>query len=244
MRREEGETARPARGAGRARHALPECDGGARIVAGARHEDQPDLVGLGFLTPAERQQHADVGAEPEEVHRAPPVDAGDRGGDADAGAEHADDGALAGALGAVVRDRVRDLVTEDGREPGLVRGDRQDARVDADLAAGERPRVHLVRIVEEGELPLPVRAIGDGREAPADVLDDGLERLVLRDSALAQLRRVRGRAELALLLGGDDRELTASGVRHGRARRRRENERENGDGTGIERRPGHRRAAC
>src|SRR5204862_4143862 len=61
VRREEFGLARAAlRG-----HAHPEIARGLRMIAGARHVDQAEMVGLRFLQPAPRQEHADrrAGAE-------------------------------------------------------------------------------------------------------------------------------------------------------------------------------------
>jgi len=143
-----------------------------------------------------------------------------------------------------MRDRVRDLVAEDRREPGLVLGNRQDAGVDPDFAAGERPRVHLCRVVEERELPGPVRAVGAAGETPPDALHDRGRRRIGRDRALPQHRGVRRRAELALLVGGNDRELAATRVRDRRAGGADERDRGGDSGAMGNRDASHRRAAC
>src|SRR5262249_39572917 len=47
-------------------HAHPEIASGVRLVAGLGHEDQPQMVGLGLLSAAPRQQHADRSARAQE----------------------------------------------------------------------------------------------------------------------------------------------------------------------------------
>src|SRR5262245_11660724 len=49
--------------AARTLHALPERERSVRIVAGARHEDEPDVIGLGLLRAAVREQYAQLGAD-------------------------------------------------------------------------------------------------------------------------------------------------------------------------------------
>jgi len=46
-------------------HAHPQIARGLRMIAGARHVDQAEVVGLRFLQPAPRQEHSDrrAGAE-------------------------------------------------------------------------------------------------------------------------------------------------------------------------------------
>src|SRR5207245_634943 len=100
----------------RALHALPEGERAARIVAGTRHEQEPDVIGLRLLRAAVGKEHAELRAEP--------VGGEDRVGARAAAEPRAEqraarlrDEPLADALGAVARERVRDLVPEHDREP-------------------------------------------------------------------------------------------------------------------------------
>src|SRR5262249_30189112 len=122
-------------------HALPERHGDARVVARLGHEDEADLVRLGLLRAAEREDEAEIRAGAEERADRAAADGAD---EADA---RVDDLRAAQALARVAQQRVRDLVAEDDREAGFVARDGKDAGVDADLAAGEAEGVHLLGVV-------------------------------------------------------------------------------------------------
>src|SRR5262249_5748471 len=94
-------------------HSHPEVPRRPGIVALARHVDQAEVIGLGFLLPAPRQQQADGGAgaepcrDPLRSTRIAPRQGHLR---RDEAALHRE--LLADALTAVSRDRMRDFVTE------------------------------------------------------------------------------------------------------------------------------------
>ena len=52
--------------AGQLGHADPEVPGGVRVIAGLGHEDETEVVRLGFLRPAPRQKNPDGGPGTEE----------------------------------------------------------------------------------------------------------------------------------------------------------------------------------
>jgi len=78
---------------------------------------------------------------------------------------------LAHALGAVAREGVGDLVPEHDREPVGALGEREDAGVDGDLAAGQAERVLLLRVVDRHETPLVVGTLRDAGQALPHCLD-------------------------------------------------------------------------
>jgi hypothetical protein len=118
---------------------------------------------------------------------------------------------------------VRDLVGQHRGQTGVVARDRQDARVDADLAARQAEGVRLL-VVDDLELPLevrPLRRLGDAPPHPGDLL---VEARVGGDARLAQDLLVRGEAELHLLPFRDEHELRAAGDRHALAGDEREHQ--------------------
>ena len=113
----------------------------------------------------------------------------------------------------MARGRVHDLVTEHGSELGFRVELRQQAAIDGDLAAGQRPRIRH-RAVQDDELVRQL-SIADGGELLADAGDVrrelGIERVL---AALHLLRRrVLLLADGDLLIGGDERELAIAGHR-------------------------------
>src|SRR6202040_1722262 len=115
-------------------HALPERERAVRIVAGARHEDEPDVIGFRLLRATERQQAPAL--RPDAVGREPRIPARARAEKrAEQRAARLRGEPLAHALGAVSRERVRDLVPEDDGEAVRVLRDGKDATIDGDLAA-------------------------------------------------------------------------------------------------------------
>ena len=74
-------------------------------------------------------------------------------------------------FGDMLRRRMRDLVAEHCREPGVVLGQRQDARVDDDLPARQAVRVGLV-LAEQRHLPDERRLVSarHGLDPPGNAL--------------------------------------------------------------------------
>ena len=77
---------------------------------------------------------------------------------------------FADSLCAMVRDRMADFMAKDRGQAGLILCDRQDAGVNADLAAGQTKRVGLLAL-EHHELPSRVGQRRDRGDAPADLPD-------------------------------------------------------------------------
>ena len=179
------------------------------------------MVRLRFLRAAEGQQHPELSAEPvgSEHHVRTRSTAEQRTQHRATDLCHE---TLADAFGAVTGDDVPDLVTENDGEPGRGLRDRQDARVDGNLPAGEREGVLLLRVIDHRELPVEVWTV----HHPRDPLPDGLDRLHDRaaplEATLGEDLLVGLRSELGLLLGRDQDQLRAPRVRGGRARDRRE----------------------
>ena len=149
---------------------LPERDRRRRVVAGARHVEQPDVIGLRLVLAAVGQQHADLARHavrlPDQRLRRLALAGNQRARHV---AAELRDHLLAHPFGAVMRGGVGDLVADHRRQPGLVLGDGQDAGVHAHLAAGQTPGVGL-RALEQHELPLRVGQVGDRGDALARAL--------------------------------------------------------------------------
>ena len=174
------------------------------------------MIGLGLLRAAVGKEHAELRAEP--------VGGEDRVGARAAAEPRAEqraaclrDEPLAHALGAVAREGVGDLVPEHDREPVGALGEREDAGVDGDLAAGQTERVLLLRIVDRHEAPLVVGTLRDAGQALPHCLDRSVHLRASVEVALAEHLLEGARPELVLLLRRDEDQLRAASVRRGGA---------------------------
>lgn len=186
---------------------LPQPDRFARVVAGARHVEQADLVGLGFLLARERQGDEQRGADAR-GHGHPLV--AERG--AEPGHPEADQQFPRHPLDAVACDRVRDLVPEHRGELSVVLRDPEQARVHPDLAAGEREGVRIL-VLEDDELPVPVGMRRDGGDAAADFAHPSVQFGIPRYLSLGEDLAPGGEAELEVPALGQDQELRTAGLR-------------------------------
>src|SRR5713101_4192257 len=89
-----------------------------------------------------------------------------------------DERLLADPLAAMTGDHVADLMSQYRREPAFVAGDRQDARVDGHLAAGQGEGIRLLVVLNEPVLPLVFGVARDSRDAAADPGDHPARRSV------------------------------------------------------------------
>ncbi len=126
------------------------------------------------MTAAEGQEHADLSADTEGGHR----DflhrrAALRQQLLNTGTRELQREIVAHALGAVARDRVRNFVRKDDGQAGIVACDRQDPRVNGDLASRQAKGVGALGFIEQRELPLEpglVRRVGDAAADPHHTL--------------------------------------------------------------------------
>src|SRR5258705_216442 len=188
-------------------HLLPQRNGRARVVAGARSELDAEAIGLGLLSArmgqAERNVHDGVGQLVFEI---------DSGQDAQHLHPELLRHLLAGAFAPVLAQRVPDLVPHHGCE--LIVGEVQlahEPRVDRDLAAGHAPRVDLLR-ADDIDFPFPARCVaaecpGAGNEPVRDSAHPcDLGRIVVELVFLASIREYLGVGfgGAAIHLGGRD----------------------------------------
>ena len=115
-----------------------------------------------------------------------------------------------------MRDGVTDFMTEHSRQSSFIPRDRQDACVNADLAAGQTKRVDLLA-VEYDELPLRVGQWRDRGDAFADLLNQRIDRGILADRYFLLHLLETAQAKLHFLAGGYEVNLSAPRLRHGRA---------------------------
>src|SRR5204862_4152382 len=111
---------------------------------------------------------------------------------------------------AVTRERVRDLMGEDDGEPARVLREREETGVDGDLPAREREGVLLLRVIDDDEAPAVIGAVRHAGDALPDLLNRAVDGRRRVDPALSQHLVEGARAELVLLLRGDENQLRAA----------------------------------
>ena len=179
-------------------HLLPQCDGGARIVAGARGQLHAHAVGLGFMGAAvgQREHHAGqlaaqvaglFGTRGDGQHRQPQI------------GHHL----LRHALARMFAQGVGNLMAQHGGQ--LVIGGLdlvQQSRVDGDLAARHAPGVDLVA-GQHVHFPFPARRIGPEHAGLRDQpLRDRAGARHLRGIAVQQVLGLGLLQDVAVLLAG------------------------------------------
>src|SRR3989475_6524955 len=130
-------------------HSFPDSESSLRVVSSLRHQDQPDMIRLGFLGPAKRQDDTHGSAQTEGLKnlRTNPRGARNR----KASTQYL---GLAHPLSRVPQQRVGHLVSEDNRQTSLILGDRKDACINGNLASWDAKRVNILGVVDDTEFPL------------------------------------------------------------------------------------------
>ena len=171
------------------------------------------MIRLGFLLAAVRRQHKilrtdTVGA----VQQCLPARVGARGRHAEKFPAKLRHHAFTHTFRAVLGHRVRNFVADNCGQPGLVLRDRQNAGINADLAAGQAERVRLLAL-EHDEFPLRVRHVlaGDGGDTVAYLLHQRVRGGVLADGCGFFQRFKAGKAKRHLLVGGNEINLRTAG---------------------------------
>ena len=155
-------------------HPLPDSNGFLGIIAGVCRKQEPDIIGLRFVGPAERQEYAHLRTDSQSGHRSL------TGGRTEPLGLHGDGGpyqtdlredTLAHAFGSVACERMDDFVPNDGRKTRLIVCHREDAGIDGDLPARQGKGVLGTVVFDHGDFPLKVlRRLGVFR--PFGCLDD------------------------------------------------------------------------
>ena len=204
---------------GDAHELLLQRDGRPGVVAGPAHVAGAVEVAfqLGFAPVARVDQAGpDVGPGDDQVAE-PGVDVAHRHADAGGQHTHLQQGAALLRLGAVAGRSVHDLVTEHGSQLRLALQPGQQAAVDGDLAAGQRPGVRR-GIVQHRELVGEV-AVRGRRQPLADLVDVGRDLRQGDEVAAFALsrRRVLLPSDLQLLALGHQLQLLLARDRVGAA---------------------------